>query len=265
MSGFSAEWLALREPVDSAARSEAVAAFVAASLHARSPLRVVDIGSGTGSNLRFLASRLPGPQDWRLIDSDEHLLGAALARLGSGIGTSVMDLRQLGADTFAGRDLVTASALLDLVSDEWLRRFVQACRRASAAVLVVLNYDGRFTCSPADSDDEFVRGSVNRHQRTDKGFGAALGPDAGARVAELLAEAGYDVRRAPSDWRLDARHLPVQAQLIEGWAGAACEIEPSAVSRVRAWQERRLSHVAARTSTIEVGHDDVGAILAKVR
>ena len=60
MSGFSAEGLALREPVDSAARSESVAAFVAASLRGRSPLRIVDIGSGTGSNLRFLASRLAG-------------------------------------------------------------------------------------------------------------------------------------------------------------------------------------------------------------
>ena len=251
----------MREPVDSAARSESVAAFVAASLQGRSPLRIVDIGSGTGSNLRFLTSRLPGRQDWRLIDSDERLLGVALAQLGSAIDTNIMDLRQLGADTFAGRDLVTASALLDLVSDEWLRRFVQACRRARAAVLVVLNYDGRFTCSPDDSDDPFVRDLVNRHQRTDKGFGPSLGPDAGARVAQLLAEAGYDVRRAPSDWHLDARHVPMQAQLIEGWAGAACEIEPSAVSRIREWQERRLSHLVARVSLITVGHDDVGAIL----
>ena len=262
MSGFSAEWLALREPADSAARSEPVTTFVAASLAARSTLRIVDIGTGTGANVRYLAGRLPRPQDWQLIDADEHLLATARAQLGSTIETRLMDLRQLGVDTFEGRDLVTASALLDLVSDAWLRCFVHACRRAGAAVLTALNYDGRFTCSPVDNDDAFVRDLVNRHQRTDKGFGPALGPEAGTRAELLLSEAGYSVRRELSDWSLDARHLPMQAQLIDGWAAAACEIDPSAASRVREWQERRLSHIASRVSTIRVGHDDVGAILA---
>jgi hypothetical protein len=261
VSGFSAEWLALREPADSAARSVPVTAFVAASLAARSPLRIVDIGSGTGANVRYLATRLPRQQDWHLIDADEHLLAAARKQLGSTVETRLMDLRQLGAGTFEGRDLVTASALLDLVSDAWLGRFVHACRRANAAVLTALNYNGRFRCSPVDNDDEFVRDLVNRHQRTDKGFGPALGPDAGSRAALLLSEAGYSVRREPSDWFLDARHLPMQLELVEGWAAAACDIDPSAATRIREWAERRLSHVAARTSTIAVGHDDVGAIL----
>jgi SAM-dependent methyltransferase len=265
MSGFSAEWLALREPADSAARSESVTAFVSASLTSRSPLRIVDVGSGTGANVRFLASRLPRPQEWLLIDADVALLASARMQMGSAFEVRPMDLRQLDAHTFEQRDLVTASALLDLVSDHWLRRFVQTCRETGAAVLVALNYDGRFTCSPVDGDDQFVRELVNRHQQIDKGFGPALGPDAGRRVAMLLSEAGYTVRREPSDWMLDARHLPMQAQLIEGWAAAASEIEPSAATRIREWQDRRLLQVASGASTIDVGHDDVGAILAGLR
>ena len=71
MSGFSAAWLALREPADVAARSSEVTAKVLMSLVDRTPLRGVDLGSGTGSNIRYLLPRLPAC-DWRLVDTSER-------------------------------------------------------------------------------------------------------------------------------------------------------------------------------------------------
>ena len=63
MSGFSAEWLALREPLDARSRS----AELVARLRADAPdgtRRIVDLATGTGANLRYLAPRLGGDQDW---------------------------------------------------------------------------------------------------------------------------------------------------------------------------------------------------------
>jgi len=261
MSGFSAEWLALREPADAAARATGVTAAIAAATAGRSPLRVADLGCGTGSNLRYLASRLPQPQAWRLIDHDAALLEAARMLVPQAVETHVADLRDLDPSAFEGCDLVTASALLDLVSEAWVRRFALLCRDAGAAVLVVLNYDGRTACTPADVDDAFVRELVNAHQRSDKGFGPALGPDSGPRAAQALTDAGYRVVVEKSDWVVGPDQAGLQRQLISGWADAAVELASAEAARVRAWQSRRLTHVDAGTSTVRVGHDDVGGVL----
>ena len=76
MSGFSAEWLALREPADRAARSVDVTRFVLDSLARETAPVLVDLGCGTGSNVRYLAPQIPGCR-WRLVDDDEQLLSVA--------------------------------------------------------------------------------------------------------------------------------------------------------------------------------------------
>ncbi|MGC4082587.1 MAG: class I SAM-dependent methyltransferase [Vicinamibacterales bacterium] len=265
MNGFSAEWLTLREPADLAARVDDVTQAVIASLaHRESPL-VIDIGCGTGSNVRYLARCLPASTRWRLLDHDRALLDAARASLGMSIDTRIADLRVLDPGIFTGADLVTASALLDLVSATWLRDFVGECRRAGAAVLVALNYDGRITCTPADDDDELVRELVNRHQRTDKGFGPALGPEAGDAVVALLRDAGYQVVSARSDWRLEPDQAELQRQLVSGWASAAIERSPAETVRIRSWESRRLQTIDVGISHIVVGHVDVGGEMSGTR
>ncbi len=260
MSGFSAEWLALREPADAAARAPRVTQAIAEAMTARHPLRVADLGCGTGSNMRYLASRLPQPQAWRLVDHDAALLATARTLVPQAVDTRVADLRELESSVVDACDLVTASALLDLVSDAWVRRFASLCRDAGAAVLVVLNYDGRTECTPPDADDDVVRELVNAHQRTDKGFGPALGPDSGLRTARALADAGYRVVVEKSDWVVGPDQAGLQRQLIAGWADAAVELAPAEAERIRAWQLRRLAHVDAGISTVRVGHDDVAGV-----
>src|SRR5581483_1374987 len=104
---------------------------------------------------------------------------------------------------FAGSQLVTASALLDLVSDRWLSELAASCRTAGAAALFALTYDGRSTCDPGEPEDEDIRALMNRHQRNnDKGFGRAAGPDAAAAAVRAFESSGYRVRTESSDWAL---------------------------------------------------------------
>ena len=264
MSSFSAAWLALREPVDSRARSTRITRAIADALPRDRPIDVLDLGAGSGSNARYLAEYFRSPQNWLLVDRDAALLDAALKPRVAGITTRVADLSTIAthADLFAGRDLVTASALLDLVSDDWLRVVVSRCREAGAAVLFALSYDGRIACSPTDPEDEAIRDLVNRHQRTDKGFGPALGPDAAGRASEHLETQGYRVLRDPSDWVLGSETSDLQSQLIDGWAGAAKEMAPDDTEAIMAWRDRRLAHVLQGRSHVVVGHEDLAALIA---
>jgi len=286
MGDFSADWLALREPADAAARSAQLTYAMAEALGQSRILDVLDLAAGTGSNLRYLAGHLPPDQRWLLFDRDPALLdqvprrmspwaaargyevireAEALLlrrdRLTCRVATRQLDLTLVDDDLFAGRGLVTASALLDLVADRWLRSLAARCRTSGAAVLFALTYDGRIQCMPGEPEDEAIRDLVNRHQRTDKGFGAAAGPDATDRAQEHFAGAGYLVRREPSDWVLPPDSRELQCQLIEGWAQASVGVAPAQSPWIRSWKARRLAHVEANHSWIVVGHADLAAWL----
>lgn len=286
---FTADWLTLREPADAMARSERLAWAVAGRFNPDTSLTVLDLASGTGANARYLAERLHPQQHWLLVDHNPSLLLDGVQRLRAwgesrGLGVSrdegalrvdgeglavrfesrVAHLEVLAdvSELFADRRIVTASALLDLVSQHWLEALAGECRGAGAAVLFALTYDGRIHCSPEEPGDDEVRQLVNQHQRGDKGFGPALGPAACAAAEECFGSLGYRVEREPSDWHLEPDTAELQRQLVEGWSRAAIEIAPERESPIREWAERRLSHVAAGRSRIVVGHEDLAAWLA---
>jgi hypothetical protein len=174
-------WLALREPLDKAARSAALTQAIAAALPDDRPLRILDLGGGTGSNVRYLSSRLPVPQQWLVVDRDSDLLAEVHETSANCLVETLC--RNLGSlddpVLFSGRHLVTASALLDLVSDQWLRALAERCRSSRAAALFTMTYNGRSRCVPVEAEDDAIRDLMNRHQRAnDKGFGRAAGPDA---------------------------------------------------------------------------------------
>jgi hypothetical protein len=246
----------------------------------------VDLGSGTGSNLRFLAPRLAraageaDPLPWVLVDHDAALLAEAASLASSSasavsqasaspdsvrplppVETVVGDLAAEGIEAVAGAQLVTASALLDLVSEAWVERLVEACRTHGAAALFGLSYDGRVTWTPAHPLDAEVRSAVNAHQHQDKGLGGALGPDATEHTARCFREAGFSVRRAASPWVLGPGDAPLIRPLVEGWVAAAVEARPDREAAFRAWGRDRLALLeGGGTFTLEVGHEDLLAL-----
>jgi hypothetical protein len=259
------DWLALREAADVAARSASLTRAVVEQLPRGRPLRAVDLGTGTGSNVRYLMPRLPeDAQQWLLVDRDRTLLTLAIRSLRP-VHSIVVETREMNLGTleprlFFRRDLVTASALLDLVSEAWLGALAGECRAAGATALFALTYNGRSQCVPAEREDEAIRALMNRHQRqNDKGFGTAAGPDAVDVAARCFADAGYQVTREPSDWVLTPDAQELQRQLVEGWASAAREMAPDETAMIDDWLRRRLAHIAARRSNITVGHEDLAA------
>lgn len=266
MESFSADWLSLREPADHAARAVPLVDRIARAHHGRQQVRAMDLAGGTGSNIRFLLPRLPAVTHWTLVDHDDALLAHATESLapiahaaGVSFDTRSADLRDLSTLPLDGVGLVTGAALLDLVSTDWLRQLAARCRDARADMLFALSYNGGLDGTPADRDDERVRALVNQHQRTDKGFGVALGPDAAQVAADVFRAAGFEVQTAASDWVLDADRTELQRQLIEGWAGAARAMSPSDAPVIDAWLTRRLAHLAAGVSRVRVGHTDLVA------
>ncbi len=237
---FDATWLDLREPADHAARDTALLIAARAYL---GPGLGVDLGCGTGSTVRAF-----GGGRWRLVDLDPDLLAFAAKRC-PGAEMVTADLGDVDGLPVADARLVTASALFDLVSRDWLEAFADRMAEGRLGVYAALSYDGVMTWVPARPDDAAVTAAFNAHQGGDKGFGPALGPAAGPALAEAFGARGYVVRMAESPWRLGPGQRALAEALVEGIADAA---------GAPAWGQAR--RAASAVSACSIGHWDVLAL-----
>ncbi len=264
MSGFSADWLSLREPYDIAARNPAVLKAAVDAFRGRQNLRVIDLGCGTGSTLRTLAPRLGAGQDWRLVDHDPGLLeraGQSAAALNVHADALPADLdREIEGLLTEPVGLVTMSALLDLVSDEWLERFVDAAAKRGVHIYAGLSYDGRIQIAPSHPLDDAIVTAVNLHQRGDKGFGPALGSSAASAAIAKLMQRGFFVVQGPADWVALKQDHAFKGEIVRGWAVAARETGVIPAQDLEEWHAFRQREIAASRASVRVGHVDFFAV-----
>jgi hypothetical protein len=255
---FSSGWLALRESADAAARAVDLLGPLRAHLAAsqeREPLVVRDLGCGTGSLGRWLSGWLPRPQHWILHDSDPDLLAQARASL-SGSGAVTVETRQgdigrLTAADLAGTSLVTASALLDLLTSGELNALAGAIAGAGCPALLALTVVGRVELTPPDPFDAAFAAAFNVHQRR----GSRLGPDAATAATLAFERLGATVWNSPSPWRLGPEQSALTEEWLRGWVAAACEQSPGLPGDK--YLQQRLGTLAAGELHAVVHHRDL--------
>lgn len=249
---FSADWLALRAPADDRARDAGLLAALAGWAAGR-PLRVNDIGGGSGATRRAVGPALPAAR-WRIVDADPALLALAAA---AGAETALADLAARPEAALEGApDLLAASAFFDLVSAAWIGRFADLLAARRLPLYAALTYDGREDWRPAPPQEAAAHAAFLADMRRDKGFGPALGPAAHDALAAALRARGYAVTEARSDWRLvRGRDEALISALAEG--GAAAPLVRAALPGA-ALQDWRAGRAAAAEAT--VGHMDLLAI-----
>ncbi|GAA4382410.1 class I SAM-dependent methyltransferase [Agromyces bauzanensis] len=226
----SSEWLALREQEDARARSRRLARAAARRLGS-GPIVIHDLGSGTGSMTRWLAPLLLGPQTWVLHDWNADLVERAAEgvvpldqeRRAVTVRTRAGELARLGSDDLEDASLVTASALLDVLTAEEVRAVVQACVDAGCPALFSLSVTGEVRLDPRDPRDDVFQRAFNEHQERRVGERRLLGPSGGAFAHRLLLQAGWNVRSAATPWRLGDHDPRLLEQWFDGWLGAALE------------------------------------------
>lgn len=288
MTGFSSDWLKLREPADIKARNRECAEVLAGRFALRDRVTVIDLGCGTGSNLRATSALLPGQQAWTLIDYDRDLLdsarrelsawadsvrtpdqplgGAAVTDSGSAelvltkgsatieVGFKVCDLaKSLDEALSQSADLVTASALFDLASEDFITRLAKRVNEMRSTFYTVLTCNGVQRWSPHRPADNQIQSAFQRHQMTDKGFGPAAGPLAGSLLADQFRLHGYIVTEGESPWVLGRADRMLIDEMVRGHAMAASETGSVDIKTIENWVK------VPRTGS-ETGHTDICAV-----
>jgi Methyltransferase domain len=265
MPRVSPGWLALREPADAAARSDDLVAAVSRRLAGRPRLVIHDLGCGTGAVARWLAPRLPYPQHWVMYDRDAALLDcipAAAPADSVTLQTRRRDVTELTVDELGGADLITASALLDLLTAEEVDRIVTACADAGCPTLVTICVVGRVSLDPPELLDVPIGAAFDAHQRRVVSGRRLLGPDAVGAIRTAFGRHRVATLVRPSPWRLGADDAELLTEWFGGWLGAACEQAPTLVEVAAAYSRRRLRQIAAGRLTATVHHVDLLALPA---
>ena len=285
--GFSEHWLSLREPADHAARdTDSAQALADWALH-EPAVNILELGAGTGSNVRYLMPRLGHEQHWLILDNDSELLGrlpeilktwcelqeATLTHetdhltishpgYSATIKTRSIDLAQeLDDIDFGAAQLVTASALLDLTAKSWLDKLAEHIVSNRCNCLFALNYNGKIQWQTELDFDQQITQLLNAHQFKNKGFGTALGPAAGNYFADALQALGRDVHTKASDWDIRPQAVPLQHAIIDGWAEAAQEQDSDSSAAIRHWHAARKQMIEQQQSTLRVSHVDVLSLI----
>ncbi|MBR0658259.1 class I SAM-dependent methyltransferase [Neoroseomonas oryzicola] len=283
---FDGDWLDLREPYDAASRDFGLAVRLAAALPARP--RILDLGAGTGSLLRWLGHFIGRAQAWTLVDADPELAERAfetIADRAEAVGWAatwpgkktllvhspegawrieglIADLAEAPGNLPLDKvDAVVCSALCDLVSRGWIERIAAACAARRLPFYAALNVTGNERFAPPRRGDAVVMRGFRRDQRRDKGFGGiALGPAAPDAIAEAFAAQGYTVHRAPSDWVIDRRAGAITEAIAVGHATAALAWERRSGAAIEDWLAARRSQAVNRALSIRIGHQDILAL-----
>ena len=266
----SSQWLRLREPADADARSVDLAARVAELLAGSGSAVVHDLGCGSGSMGRWLAPRLGGPQHWVLHDRDADLLEVAAhappPATADGAAVTVEtrrdDLTRLAPDALAGASLVTASALLDMLTADELERLVRSCVGAACPALLTLSVTGGARLTPGDPLDAVLGAAFDDHQRRTTHARTLLGPDAARAAVDVFRALGAHVEVRPSPWRLGAGHAALVSEWLDGWVGAAVEQRPALGPAAADYVARRRTDLEHGRLAVTVPHVDLLAVPA---
>jgi trans-aconitate methyltransferase len=265
MTRVSPEWLALREPADAEARAPDLVEVLERALPASGRRVIHDLGCGTGSMGRWLAPLLAGPQHWVLHDRDADLVALAAADAPGPaanckpvtVEANRADVTRMDARDLAGASLITASALLDLLTGDELDRLADLCAGVGCPVLLTLSVVGGVEITPADQMDRDVAAAFDAHQRRATGRGRLLGPDAVDFATEAFRRMGAEVLVRPSPWRLGPAHSALAAEWFKGWVGAACEQEIELAGQCELYIRWRLKQASAGELAVVVAHTDL--------
>lgn len=261
----SPAWLRLREAADSAARAADLVEQIRPHLPTVGPAFIHDLGCGTGSMRRWLSPRLTGTQHWVMYDRDADLLARAAADMpgvaadGAAVTSQTRhtDITRLEAGDLAGASLITASALLDMMTADELERFITTCADAGCPALITLSVVGRVDLTPSDPLDTRIADAFNAHQRRTTGDRRLLGPDAVGAAVKAFIRRGAEVLVRPSPWALGPSQAALAVEWFTGWVGAACEHQPGLNAGAAAYARRRLAEASAGRLSVAVHHQDL--------
>ncbi|HQU51949.1 MAG TPA: hypothetical protein PK643_03005 [Saprospiraceae bacterium] len=222
--GYRIEWLQHRYEYDAEARW-ALPLLQWIEQYPRKIYRIVDLGAGLGSNLRFWSKRINGAQDWTLVEIDESLIAQGsiwLEHLPDGVSARYMHkdfltyLRQQPPP-----DLLLCNALLDVLTARQVVDLLDYVWANDLPLMSSINYSGMEFFPGLPEDQRFIA-AYEAHMEREQSTGYALGRSLEPLLATISGP--YDVAMHASPWKVPAKDARMLTFLLDYMEQAVPEI-----------------------------------------
>jgi len=281
---FDPNWLQERYRFDEEARNKQLEWTCVNQFAFRDHVQIVDLGSGTGANLRYYVEQFPQDQTWFCVEEDIALkvpfweqvqkmaldLDYAIEHEGVRMkltkpGHEVLihfvhgNLLKVGELVDLLRtDLVLANAVFDLFSKEQFTGLVQVLSHHSLSLLFTLNYAGMDFSTATDADDHYIE-QYNAHMQREQAFGRGMGPASSREMEAVLKEALAQVEVGESLWQIGSQEQAMMSYLLGFFDGALSDWWVKEAERLafQNWLSEKKKHVAEKALSAEVYHLDI--------
>ena len=281
---FTATWINLRESYDMLSRSDLLQ-----NLYKNNKMnlkKVIDLGGGNGSFLRWCHYKNIIYDDFLIIDNDEALLKSFYPRTKSYLSTISLSLikdnmmsyriqslkkNKDGFITLKKQDLyksidiindynlVSFSAVSDLLSKKFIKCLFDKVDKGTNLYFSIC-FDGRVKWKNKNKHDKYIVSMFNQHQKQEKTTGVALGLDSINFIKNLSKKNDYKIYIADSSWSVDSHDNDsrvFQKAYLNTIYKPLKKFELTNRDILEDWLRSKKNDIESKNSNLVVGHKDI--------
>ena len=281
---FTATWINLRESYDMLSRSDLLQ-----NLYKNNKMnlkKVIDLGGGNGSFLRWCHYKNIIYDDFLIIDNDEALLKSFYPRTKSYLSMMSLSLikdnmmsyriqnlknNKDGFITLKKQDfyksidiindynLVSFSAVSDLLSKKFIKCLFDKVNKGTNLYFSIC-FDGRVKWKNKNKHDKYIVSMFNQHQKQEKTTGVALGLDSINFIKNLSKKNDYKIYIDDSSWSIDSHDNDsrvFQKAYLNTIYKPLKKFELTDKDILEDWFRSKKNDIEGKNSNLVVGHKDI--------
>jgi hypothetical protein len=281
---FTTTWINLRESYDMLSRSDLLQ-----NLYKKNKMnlkKVIDLGGGNGSFLRWCHYKNIIYDDFLIIDNDEALLKSFYPRTKSYLSKMSLSLKKdnmmsyriqnikknkdgfitlkkqdfyKSIDIINDYNLVSFSAVSDLLSKKFIKYLFDKIDKGTNLYFSIC-FDGRVKWKNKNKHDKYIVSMFNQHQKQEKTTGVALGLNSINFIKNLSKKNGYKIYIADSSWSVDSQDNDsriFQKAYINTIYKPLKKYELTDQDILKDWLRSKQNDIESKNSNLVVGHKDI--------
>lgn len=281
---FSSSWIEMRQVYDMQARSPLLFEYLD-KLPTTENINLLDLYCGSGSFLVWSIKNNINYKKCVLIDYDIKLLKSIKRNIKSVIephlkiqsNTNNLDLLiknnkeiisnikiikndcnkyNKGYDKY---QLISFSAVLDLMSKSTINNILKIAK-SDCALYFSLCFNGKVKWTPSNTMDKYILSFFNNHQRSDKGFGLALGCKSIEYISKLAKSRDLSIKIKESPWQIK-NHSEMDKIFLNRYIldtkKSLFHMEGIDRKILKLWYEQKKYEIDNKKISLYVGHNDI--------
>ena len=155
--------------------------------------------------------------------------------------------------------LISFSAVLDLMSKSTINNLLKKVQ-SDCPLYLSLCFNGKVKWTPSNTMDKYILSFFNNHQRSDKGFGLALGSKSIEYISNKAKKADLMVTIKNSPWEiknLSEKDKIFMKRYILDTKKSLFHMEGIDRNILKLWYEQKRYEIENKKISLYVGHNDI--------